>query len=169
LFRRLAVNKELFLNSNVSVLNGIFVLLQLSIHRKKYVLASISFFISILLSHECLAIQVSIYKTTCTNPYWNLAFEEWLLRNFDCSNPANKTLFLWQNNSTVQDLFFWQFCLSATRTDEYFFKLEQVVMGRHQNPWKECNLNLLWSLNGHLTRRESGGGCVYHVSPLPSS
>jgi len=34
-------------------------------------------------------------------------------------------------------------------------------MGKHQNPWKECRVQLLEENNVILARRKSGGGCVY--------
>lgn len=37
-----------------------------------------------------------------------------------------------------------------------------VFIGRHQNPWMECNLPFLNRLNIPFIRRESGGGTVYH-------
>ncbi|KAA8916596.1 hypothetical protein TRICI_001222 [Trichomonascus ciferrii] len=37
-----------------------------------------------------------------------------------------------------------------------------VVIGRNQNPWRECNVPLLNSLNIPLVRRRSGGGTVVH-------
>ncbi|CAG8531181.1 16622_t:CDS:2 [Acaulospora morrowiae] len=50
-----------------------------------------------------------------TDPWANLAFEEWLFRD---TNIANTILYLWRNTSCV-------------------------VIGRNQNPWKECNVHLL--------------------------
>ena len=39
-----------------------------------------------------------------------------------------------------------------------------VVMGRNQNPWRECNVPLIKSLHIPLVRRRSGGGTVVHDS-----
>lgn len=75
-----------------------------------------------------------VYLSNTYNPYFNLAFEEYLVR---CHNQGDQVLFLWQNQNTV-------------------------VIGRNQNPWKECNLEELNLQEGLLVRRLSGGGAVYH-------
>ena len=68
------------------------------------------------------------------NPYLNLAVESELLDNF-LENTI--TLFLWRNKQTV-------------------------VIGTNQNPYSECDVASLLNEGGHLARRRTGGGAVYH-------
>lgn len=78
--------------------------------------------------------KLTIYRTDNTNPYDNLATEEML--TFSC--PEDEViLFLWQNAHTV-------------------------VIGRNQNPWRECNVERIKEDDIYLARRMSGGGAVYH-------
>ncbi|QUX97462.1 lipoate--protein ligase [Marinomonas sp. CT5] len=68
------------------------------------------------------------------NPHFNLAVEDCIFR----SMPADqRVLFLWRNADTV-------------------------VIGRFQNPWKECNISRMEQDKIHLARRQSGGGAVFH-------
>ncbi|KAJ1943156.1 hypothetical protein FBU59_002996, partial [Linderina macrospora] len=77
---------------------------------------------------------VQCYISKCNDPYTNLAFEDWLLKNSDLDSYV---LYLWRNRPTI-------------------------VIGRNQNPWKECNLDMMNERDVWLARRTSGGGTVYH-------
>ena len=79
-------------------------------------------------------IKLQIILGNQYNPYLNLAVESKLLDNF---LPDTVSLFLWKNRQTV-------------------------VIGTNQNPYSECDVNALLEEGGHLARRRTGGGAVYH-------
>ncbi len=69
-----------------------------------------------------------------TNPFLNIAVEQYLL---SLPEEETVTLYLWKNRRTV-------------------------VIGQNQNPYAECNVDLLESEGGYVMRRRTGGGAVYH-------
>ncbi|KMT21623.1 lipoate--protein ligase [Clostridium cylindrosporum] len=72
-----------------------------------------------------------IYNNS-TDPYFNLAAEEYVLKNFteDC-------FILWRNSTAV-------------------------IIGKNQNALAEINLDYVKENNIHVVRRLSGGGAVFH-------
>lgn len=68
------------------------------------------------------------------DPWFNLAVEETIFRHLPATQ---RVLFLWRNANTV-------------------------VIGRAQNPWKECNTRRMARDGVRLARRSSGGGAVFH-------
>ncbi|XP_014478714.1 PREDICTED: lipoyltransferase 1, mitochondrial-like [Dinoponera quadriceps] len=80
-------------------------------------------------------IRKSVFVSQSTDVFTNLAWEDWLYRHYDFTN--HHVLLLWRNDPCV-------------------------VYGRHQNPWKECNVQTAKRRGITLVRRNSGGGTVYH-------
>lgn len=78
--------------------------------------------------------QLRVLISESVDPWFNLAVEETI---FSSMSPDQKVLFLWRNDNTV-------------------------VIGRAQNPWKECNTRKMNSDGIKLARRHSGGGAVFH-------
>ncbi len=74
-----------------------------------------------------------IVQSQSTDIYRNLAVEDWLLDHA----PQLPVLFLCVNEPCV-------------------------VIGKNQNPWRECRLSLMEEEGILLARRTSGGGAVYH-------
>lgn len=74
------------------------------------------------------------YLETCsTDPYYNLAFEEYVLKNFK----DDDYFILWQNDNTI-------------------------VFGVNQNPLEEIIIEKAEEEDVNIVRRTTGGGTVYH-------
>ena len=78
--------------------------------------------------------KITIIESNTTNPFFNLAYEEYLL---DKLSKNEIIFFLYQNESSV-------------------------IIGKHQNPWKECRVGTCQIENISIARRITGGGTVYH-------
>ncbi|MCD4714593.1 MAG: lipoate--protein ligase [Clostridiales bacterium] len=81
-----------------------------------------------------MSIKTKIFISKSTNPWFNLAYEEQLVGEVAKDEVY---LYLWQNQHTV-------------------------VIGKHQNPWREILVSDLEKDLGKVARRLSGGGAVYH-------
>ncbi len=81
-----------------------------------------------------MSIKTKIFISKSTNPWFNLAYEEQLVGEVARDEVY---LYLWQNQHTV-------------------------VIGKHQNPWREILVSDLEKDLGKVARRLSGGGAVYH-------
>uniref|UniRef100_UPI000ADED7C0 lipoate--protein ligase family protein n=1 Tax=Clostridium sp. NkU-1 TaxID=1095009 RepID=UPI000ADED7C0 len=69
--------------------------------------------------------EIKYINGSSYDPYLNLAIEEYLL---ETAGRDTCILYLWQNENTV-------------------------VIGKNQNPWKECRIRELEQDGGHLVRR----------------
>ncbi|GMQ58980.1 lipoate--protein ligase [Vallitalea sediminicola] len=78
--------------------------------------------------------RVKVVISTGLDPWRNLSIEEYLVKNLE---KDQSVLYLWKNDKTV-------------------------VIGKNQNPWRECNISLLEDDSVKLARRITGGGAVYH-------
>lgn len=72
-------------------------------------------------------------ENKCTNPYYNLALEEYILTN----KINDSFLILWQNDNAV-------------------------IIGNNQNAYEEINAGFVGKNNISVVRRTTGGGAVYH-------
>ncbi len=80
--------------------------------------------------------QNYFYMSRSTNGWENLGTDEWILENL-----GEDELML--------------YC---------YINQNAVIIGRNQNPWKECNLLAMKEDDVQLVRRITGGGAVYHDS-----
>ena len=77
--------------------------------------------------------RLKLFRTSVHSPYLNISTEDHLFRNVAADEEA---LFLWRNDPCV-------------------------IIGRNQNPWKECRQKEMEARGVSLVRRHSGGGAVY--------
>ncbi|XP_073985907.1 lipoyl amidotransferase LIPT1, mitochondrial-like [Rhodnius prolixus] len=78
-------------------------------------------------------IAKSVFISQSRDIYTNLALEDWLYKNFDFTN--HHVMLLWRNNPCV-------------------------VIGLHQNPWLEVDLEKLDKAGADFARRNSGAGSI---------
>lgn len=80
---------------------------------------------------------IAVFQSQSTDIHQNLALEDWIESNVDLTN--RRMFLIWRSRAAV-------------------------VIGRHQNPWAECNQEAMRRAGIPLARRRSGGGTVYHDS-----
>lgn len=90
-----------------------------------------------------------VLVSTNKDVFTNLALEHWLYSNLKFSTKGDTLIDVTNRDFSTPVVLMW--------TDS-----PCVVMGRHQNPWLETNLGVLYKDGIKLARRHSGGGCVYH-------
>lgn len=78
--------------------------------------------------------KLQVVISNLYDPFLNRAVEQYLT---ECQEEETITMYLWKNQQTV-------------------------VIGHNQNPYSECNVQLLLDEGGLLMRRGTGGGAVYH-------
>ena len=78
--------------------------------------------------------DIKAIVTDSVNPFYNISLES---RIIDVCDNKTVYMYLWRNDNTV-------------------------VVGKFQNAFKECKVNELEGDGGHLIRRLTGGGAVYH-------
>ena len=77
-----------------------------------------------------------VWVSTSTDIFTNLALEDWLYTHRPFHD-GHSLLLLWRNAPCI-------------------------VIGRHQNPWAECDVTACVRDDVNVARRNSGGGAVYH-------
>lgn len=77
--------------------------------------------------------KTRILLSDSTDPWFNLAVEDTIFRSMSADQ---RVLFLWRNTDTV-------------------------VIGRAQNPWRECKTERMATDKVKLARRQTGGGAVF--------
>ena len=75
-----------------------------------------------------------VYRSSETDIFAHLAFEEYLLNNV---SPEQRILYIWKSH-------------------------DAIVIGKNQNPWSECLVYDAQEHNIAIARRLSGGGTVFH-------
>ena len=78
--------------------------------------------------------MICYLESRCTNPYRNLALEQFV---FDRLDRKNSYFMLWQNHNSI-------------------------IVGKHQNTMEEIDSGFIREKNITVARRLSGGGAVYH-------
>ena len=73
-------------------------------------------------------------------------------------------IYLSNSNSIANNLALEEYLVTTSKDDILLFYInsDAVVIGKHQNPWKEVNLVSAEKNNIKVARRLSGGGTVYH-------
>ncbi|CAG8458934.1 8585_t:CDS:10 [Racocetra persica] len=97
----------------------------------------------------------NVAKTDSEKRISSLVVVKYDINNFQCyisnlTDPwTNLAVEEWHTDPSTVLLYLWR-------------NIGCVVIGRNQNPWKECNVRLLRNDGIPIIRRKSGGGTVFH-------
>lgn len=130
--------------------------MNITLHRTKNLPYWVNKYANIIKSLQMVPRKVSpthklrVIRSMTNDPFFNLAYERKLYEDHITNPPTNNSeIDVFSSGNIFSTLYLW--CNSPS-----------VIIGRHQNANRECNLQQIEKDGVNLIRRKSGGGAVYH-------